>query len=62
MTPEELALQLFPVKYQDEIGRKHPDRNQPLREAFLKGYGEGYKKGREDGYADGYTSRIDYLI
>lgn len=36
---EELSLEVYPVKYQGEVGRSNPDRNAPLREAFRKGWG-----------------------
>ncbi len=50
MTPEERALELYPVEYQDKVGRKHPDRNLPFRRAFLEGYKIGYREGFVVGY------------
>ncbi|MBO4410522.1 MAG: hypothetical protein J5775_07185 [Spirochaetales bacterium] len=36
-TIEELALEAYPVKYTYDVGRKAPDRNLPLRQAFIRG-------------------------
>jgi hypothetical protein len=38
MTPEELALKVYPVKYQRDVNRQPPDLNLPLRTAFLEGW------------------------
>ena len=36
-TIEEMAYKAYPVKYTDDVGRKSPDRNLPLRQAFIRG-------------------------
>lgn len=59
MTPEERALELYPVEYQDKVGRKHPDRNLPFRRAFLEGYKIGYSEGYEEGCFDGYGEGVE---
>lgn len=59
MTPEERALELYPVEYQDKVGRKHPDRNLPFRRAFLEGFKIGYREGYEEGCFDGYGEGVE---
>lgn len=36
-----MAMELYPVKYQGDVKRAAPDRNLPLRKAFLKGFEKG---------------------
>lgn len=50
MTPEQKALELYPVKYKRDTDRKHPDLNKPLREAWLDGYETGYNTGFDCGW------------
>ena len=38
MTPEELALKAYPVKYKRDVDRQPPDLNLPLRRAFVEGW------------------------
>lgn len=38
MTPEEIALKAYPVKYKRDVNRQPPDLNLPLRRAFLEGW------------------------
>lgn len=42
-TAEQRALELYPPKYIAETWRRaDPDRNAPLRAAYVKGFQEGY--------------------
>ena len=41
MTKEEMALELYPVKFQGDVKRAAPDKNLPLRKAFIKGFDLG---------------------
>lgn len=43
MTPEEIALKAYPVKYKRDVDRQPPDLNLPLRRAFLEGWKEAKK-------------------
>ena len=38
MTKEEMAQELYPVRYQGDVKRMPPDKNLPLRQAFLLGW------------------------